>query len=142
MATLEQFQAMTTRERQNRYFSEAFRRQKVSEVERNLTSVAQICKTYQVTAAAVYKWIHKYSAMRQRQQKQVVEAKSDTHRILLLQAQLKEYERLIGQKQIKIEVLEKVIDLAEETYRVDIKKKFSSARSSGSGSTGKTTKSK
>ena len=84
MATIEQYHKMTTRERQNRFFSEDFRRKKVSEIERNLTSVAQICKTYQVTAAAVYKWIYKYSLMRQRKEKQVVEAKSDTHRIAML----------------------------------------------------------
>jgi transposase len=90
MATIEEYQKMTTQERQNRFFSEEFRKKKVSELERNLTSVSEICKTYQVSASAVYKWIYKYSLMRKRQEKQVVEAQSDTRKILLLQEQIKE----------------------------------------------------
>lgn len=137
MATIEQYQKMTTRERQNRFFSEEFRKKKVSEIERNLTSVSEICKTYQVSSTAVYRWIYKYSLMRKRQEKQVVEAQSDTRKIFLLQEQIKELERTVGQKQIKIDFLEKMIDVAENEYKLDIKKKFSSTPSVGTGRTGK-----
>lgn len=133
MATVAHYQKMTTAERQLRYFSDAFRRRKVSEIERNLTSVSEISKTYQVTRAAVYRWVYKYSAMRKRREKQVVEAKSDTRRIQTLQQQVEELERLLGQKQMKIEFLERTITVAEETYRVDIKKKLVSPRSSATG---------
>jgi transposase len=69
------------RERHNRSFSEEFKRNKVSELERNITSVADICKTYSVSRTSVYRWIYKYSKMAKKQVKQVVEAKSDTQRI-------------------------------------------------------------
>ncbi len=69
--------------------------------------------------------------MAKRQVKQVIEAKSDTKKIQLLQDKIKELERIIGQKQIMIEFQEKMIEIAETTYKVDIKKKLSSKHSSG-----------
>lgn len=142
MATVTQYQKLTTQEKQNRYFGESFKRKKVSEIERNLTRVSEVCREYQVSAAAVYKWIYKYGYMRKKGVKQVIEAKSDTRKLLQLQDQVKELERALGQKQIKIDFLEKQIEIAEETYQVDIKKKLNSKHSTGTGSTGKNTDTK
>jgi Spy/CpxP family protein refolding chaperone len=78
--------------------------------------------------------------MRKKNVKQVVEAKSDSQKIAALKAQVKELERIIGEKQVKLDFQDKMIEIAEETYQIDIKKKFSGKRSSGTGSTGKSTK--
>ena len=51
-----------------------------------------------------------------------MESKSDTTKILALQKRIAELERLLGQKQIEIEFMDKMIELAEQTYGVDIKK--------------------
>jgi len=123
MATINKYYKLTVRERQNRYFSEEIKRKKVSEIERNLASIAEVCREYQVSRTSVNKWINKYSQMRKKELKQVVEAKSDTRKILQLKEQVKELERLVGQKQIKIDFLEKMIELAEEEYSIGIKKK-------------------
>ncbi|MES1181740.1 MAG: transposase [Flavobacterium sp.] len=139
MANLKEYEKLTTRERQVRYFSEDFRRKKVSEIERNVTKVSEICREYQVSSAAVYKWIYKYSKMRKKGEKQVVESKSDTQKISALKEQIKELERIIGEKQIKLDFQEKMIEIAEATYKVDIKKKFSGKRSSGTGRSEKST---
>jgi transposase-like protein len=122
-----------------RYFSEDFKRKKVKEVERNVTSVAAISQEYGVTRWTVYKWIYKYSTHMKKGIKQVVEAKSDTIKIKQLKDQIKELERIIGQKQILIDFQEKMIELAENEYQLDIKKKFGSKPLSGSGQTGKNT---
>ncbi|MGE5352666.1 MAG: transposase [Acidobacteriota bacterium] len=127
------------RERFNRSFSEDFKIKKVRELEKNIISVPDICKTYSVSRTSVYRWIYKYSSMAKKQVKQVVEAKSDTHKIKLLQEKIKEMERIIGQKQLLIDFQEKMIEIAESTYGVDIKKKFTSKPSSGTTSTGKST---
>ena len=140
MANLKNYEKLTTLERQNRYFSEEFKRKKVSEIERNLSRIADVCREYQVTPAAVYKWIYKYSKMRKKSVKQVVEAKSDSKKILALKEEVKELERIIGEKQIKLDFQEKMIELAEKEYSIDIKKKFSGKRSSGTGLSGKSTK--
>jgi hypothetical protein len=74
--------------------------------------------------------------------RQVVEAKSDTQKIRILEERIKELERLVGQKQIMIEFKDKMIEIAESTYGVDIKKKVGSKLSSGSTTTDKHTGSK
>jgi transposase len=134
MATLEKL-AQARRERYNRYFSEEFKRQKVRDLERNLVSIPELCKEYQVSRTSVYNWIYKYSRMIRKGERQIVEKKSDTRTIQDLRERIKELERVVGQKQLIIEFKDKVIELAEETYGVDIKKKLSSRLSSGTGQT-------
>jgi len=82
-----------------RHFSEDFKRAKVRELEKRITSIADICRTYEVNRTSVYKWIYKYSAMAKKQLKVVVEAKSDTQKIKALEDRIKELERIVGQKQ-------------------------------------------
>jgi transposase-like protein len=125
--------------KQRRYFSESFRKKKVEELDKKLTTVAEICKTYQVSGVAVYKWIHKYSLMRKKAVKMIVEPLSDTARIKSLQEHIRELEQLLGQKQFELDFLNKQIDLASEQYGVDIKKKHFGERSGGSGNTGDNT---
>ena len=137
MATLKDYEKLTTRERQVRYFSDDFKRKKVSEIERNLVKVSEISREYQVTRSAVYKWIYQFSKMRKRTERQVVESKSDSSKIAALREEIKEMARIIGEKQMKLDFQEKMIELAEEEYKIDIKKKFSGKRSSGTGSTEK-----
>jgi transposase len=142
MATLERHKKHQEPVRITRYFSEDLKLKKVREFEQNLSTIRDICREYGVSRTAVYKWIYKYSAMRKKSIKQVVEAKSDTVKISRLKDELKAVERVIGQKQILIEFLEKMIELAEEEYGIDIKKKYSSSPSSGSGAKGRGTRSK
>ena len=125
---------------QNRYFSTDIKKKIVGDLERNLITVSDVCKTYLVSRTSVYRWIYKYSAMAKRQQKQVIESKSDTQKIKLLEERIKELERLVGQKQILIEFNEKMIEIAEETYGIEIKKKAGTTRSSGTTSTKRSTK--
>src|SRR5450756_2079420 len=128
-----------SRARFNRHFSDEFKKKKVRELERNISSIPDICKTYGVSRTAVYKWIYKYSVMAKKQVKQVVEAKSDTQKIKALEERIKELERIVGQKQLLLEFKDKMIEIAEATYNVDIKKKAGSKLSSGITSTGKIT---
>jgi transposase-like protein len=122
-----------------RYFSEGFRQGRVKEIERNLTTVAAVCREYEVSRSAVYKWIYKYSFFRKRQIRQIIEPMSDTQKIKELQAKIKELERLVGQKQIQLEFKDKMIEIAEEMYHVDIKKKLGSKLSGGSATTARDT---
>lgn len=124
----------------HRYFSDDFKRKKVRELERNITSIPDICNTYSVSRTSVYRWIYKYSSMAKKQVKQVVESKSDTKKIMALEDRIKELERTVGQKQLLLEFKDKMIEIAENTYGVDIKKKVGSKLSSGTTFTGKNTK--
>ena len=133
MATIEQFQKLTKHEKQHRYFSEDFKRRKVSELDRNLVGVAEVAREYQVSRSSIYKWIYKYSIMRKRQERFVLESESDSRKIEELKQKIKELERIVGQKQVEVEFLHKMIEITEEDLNIDIKKKAASKLSSGSG---------
>lgn len=115
---------MTRQERQNRYFSESFKVKKVQEIERGVSKIAEICKEYEVSNTAVRKWILKYSTMKKKAEKMVVESKSDTQTIIELKKQIADLERRLGQKQVQLDFKDTMIDLAEEIYKIDIKKKL------------------
>jgi len=134
MAKTQAFRIKPTK-RQIRFFSESFRKSKVREIERNLTTVLEVSREFQVSTTAVYNWLYKYSTLRARQVRQIVEPMSDAHKIKELKKKIEELERLVGQKQIQLEFKDKMIEIAEEMYKVDIKKKLGSQLSSGSGST-------
>lgn len=138
MAKIEQFK-QTRLQRQNRYFSEEFKKQKVQEIEQNLTQITEIVIEYEVSRSSVYQWIYKYSQNRRRGTKQVIEVMSDTNKIKALKEQIKSLEQALGQKQMLLDFKSKVIELAEEEYKVDIKKKFGDKPSYGSGTTEETT---
>ena len=138
MANQKAFRIKPTK-RQIRYFSESFKKQKVREIERNLTTVLMVSREYEVSDTAVYNWLYRYSVLRARQVRQIIEPMSDSHKIQELRKKIQELEQLVGQKQIQLEFKEKMIDLAEQMYNVDIKKKLGSRLSSGSGSIEKNT---
>jgi hypothetical protein len=77
--------------------------------------------------------------MAKKQVKVVVEAKSDTQKIMALEERIKELERIVGQKQLLLDFKDKMIEIAEADYGIDIKKKVGSKLSSGTTSTGKST---
>ena len=137
MATISEYEKLTVRERQNRFFNEDFKRSKVSEIERNILTIAELCKEHQVTRTAVYKWIYKYSLMRKQENKQIIEPESETRKVLLLKQEVIELHRVIGEKQLKLDFMEKVIDMAEKEYGPDFKKKFISKPFYGTGQTDK-----
>jgi len=135
VATIERLEKARL-ERQNRYFSEEIKRQKVDDLERNLVTISELCREYGVSRTSVYKWIYKYSVNRKRQERQIVEKLSDTRKIKGLEDKIRDLERIIGQKQIQLDFKDKMIEIAEEMYQIDIKKKCGSKLSSGSGETG------
>lgn len=126
---------MTTDERRRRRFSASFKEKKVREIEQKQTTISQVCRQYQVAAITVYRWISAYGDSYQKESRMIVELESDTRIILEQRKRIAELERIIGQKQVQLDFTEKMIELAEETYGVDIKKKFNSGPLSGTGKT-------
>lgn len=134
MAKPEQYK-MSVEARQRRSFSESFKRKKVQEIERKITSVSQVCKQYEVSPTAVYRWLSTFGDQYKKEVKTIVEMESDTRKILELQKKIADLEQIIGQKQVQLDFKDKMIELAEQMYGVDIKKKLSSEPLSTSGKT-------
>jgi transposase len=139
MATLVQLKDQATAARTTRYFSEAFKRKKVEELDKRITRISEICREYKVSAPAVYRWIYKYSLMKKKAIKMVVEPESDTAKIKALKDHIEQLEQLLGQKQFQLDFLERQLQVASEQYGIDLKKKVSGQPSAGFGSTKKST---
>ena len=138
MARREQFK-MSTSERRLRRFSDSFKIQKVREIETGKTKVSEICKQYEVSTVNVYRWLNKFGSMQDKKERLIIETESDTKQLLALKKKVAELERIIGQKQVLIDFKDKMIDIAEEVYGIDIKKKLSTLQSDTSGNTEKNT---
>ncbi len=108
----------------NRTFSEAFKRQKVKEIEEKRVTIKQLCDIYEVSRTSVYNWLYKYSAQRKRGEKLVLQMDSETLKTKQLLNQVAELERIIGQKQLQIDLLEKTLSIASTEVGYDLKKKY------------------
>jgi transposase-like protein len=136
MANRDQFE-LAVSERRRRRFSENFKKEKVRELELGITTPSQLCKAYEVSGMSVYRWIAKFGSMKQKKERLIVESQSDAVQLLEMKKKIAELERVVGQKQLLIDFQQTMIDLAEEHYQVDIKKKFSGTPSSTTGKGGK-----
>lgn len=110
--------------RQPRYFSDTFKRQRVIELNRGLISVTELSKLYNVSIQSIYKWIHKYSPESKQGEVQVVQMESESQKKKELLKRLADLERIVGQKQLQIDYLEKLIAISSEELKVDLKKSF------------------
>jgi transposase len=136
MATRTEYK-LSRSERQKRVFSEEFKRERVKEIDMKATTVSQVSRTYEVNQCNVRKWMEKYSKQYKKGLRLVVEMESETKKLLELQAKIAELERIVGQKQVLIDFQAKMIEIAEQEFGIDIKKKSGSGQSSTSGNTEK-----
>ena len=71
--------------------------------------------------------------MKDKPERIVVETQSDAKELLNLKKKIAELERIVGQKQMLLDFKDKMIEIAEEEYGVDIKKKFGTKPSDTTG---------
>jgi transposase len=121
--------------RKFRQYSEDFKKKIVSLFERGEYSVLQIVKLYGVGQTQVYNWIYKYSKFNEKGCRIVEMKESNQQKVKELQKKIKDLEQAVGQKQIKIEYLEKLIEIASKDLKIDLKKNSNTKRSNGSGIT-------
>lgn len=115
-----------------RVFSEEFKLKAVKSYESGQRTVLELAREYNLSPQSIYTWIYEYSEYNKKSI-QVVEMKeSQQHKIKELEEKVKELEQAVGRKQINIDYLEKMIDLAKAHYDIDIKKNFDTPHSGGS----------
>ena len=117
---------MTTTEKMRRHFTEAFKKEKVSQLDERKITVKQLSRLYEVSETAIYRWVKKYSKYAGKHERVVVEKESEGHKNIELLKKLAEMERLLGRKEIELEYLKKVIEFGSEYVGADIKKKYES----------------
>ncbi len=110
--------------RQRRIFSEEFKREKVQELNAGLYNISSFCTLWDVTPPTVYRWIYLYSSQHKQGTTMVVQKESEAQRTSELLVQVAELERRLGQKQMQLDYLEKLVELASKEYDIDFKKNF------------------
>ena len=128
-------QANIKKIQQRRRFSEEFKRSIVDDYERGKFTALELSRLHKIREGTIYNWIYKYSHYNEKSIKVVEMSESSENKVKQLQEKIKELERTVGQKQIKIDYLEKMIDLAKDDLGVDIKKNSNTPQSVGSGKT-------
>lgn len=121
----------------SRRYSEEFKRSIVSDFESGKYSVLQLEKLHGITNPSIYQWIYKFSTFNEKGYRIIEMEKSSSLKVKDMEQRLKELERIVGQKQIKIDFLEKMIDIAKSDLQIDIKKNFNTPPSVGFGKTNK-----
>jgi transposase-like protein len=118
--------------RSRRLFSEEFKKTCVKEYESGQFTVLELAKLYHIHTILVYRWIYKYSTYNKRKIKVVEMVDSSKQKVKELQKKIAELERIVGQKQLNIDFLNKMIEIAKDQYGIDIKKNSDTPLSPGS----------
>ena len=124
--------------RKQRKYSEAFKKQLVAEFESGKYSVYELVHLHGLANQTVYNWIYKYSIFNEKGYRIVESNQNSRKQLKRLEARIQELEAVLGRKQIKLEYLEKLIELASEELEVDLKKNYSNRPLLGSESTEET----
>ena len=118
--------------KKRRHYSESFKQQIVKEYESGSYSVSELSRLYGICGQNIYRWIYKYSIFNKKGYRIVEEHQSAERQVKQLEQRIKDLEAMLGRKQIKLEFLEKMLELASQEFEVDIKKNYSSRLSDGS----------
>jgi transposase-like protein len=123
--------------RKNRKYSEEFKKSIVNDFESGKFSVLQLERLHRIHSRVIYRWIYKYSNFNEKGARIIEMKDSSTQKLKALEKKIKELERTVGQKQIMIDYLEMMMEVAKEELNIDIKKNFNTPQSSGSETTKK-----
>ena len=118
--------------RKQRKYSEEFKKQLVSEFESGKYSVSDLEKLHGVSNPTIYNWIYKFSNFNQKGYRVVEHKSSSTKKVKALESKIKELEAALGRKQIMVDYLETMMEVAKEELNIDIKKNFDTSPSKSS----------
>ena len=121
--------------RKSRQYSVEFKKQIVADFESGDFSVNQLSTLHGIANQVIYRWIYKFSTFNEKGYRVVEMKDSSSKKLQELEAKNKELEAALGRKQIQLDYLEKMIELAKSELDIDIKKNYSTPQSAGSGKT-------
>ncbi|RPJ78039.1 MAG: transposase [Deltaproteobacteria bacterium] len=117
---------------ERRYFSNAFKKEKADEILSKKTTIKELSILYEIKPSVIYRWLHRYSQVKLSGVKIHYEMETEEQKTLFYKDKVAELERIVGKKQIEIDFLNKLIEIASSELSVDIKKNFSTYRLNGS----------
>jgi transposase len=111
--------------RPRRIFSDKLKKKIVKDIEQGKVSVTGACREYEVSNVAVYRWLKKYCAHLHPSTTLVMQMDSEQYRSKELEKKVTELEAALGRKQMEIDYLNKLIEIAGQDLGTDLKKNTS-----------------
>ena len=121
----------------HRSYSREFKESIVKEFESGKLSVHQLGRLHNLSSTIIYRWIYKFSTFNEKGFRVIEMKESSDQKVKQLEQKIKELEQIVGRKQIMIDYLEKMMEIAKEELDIDVKKNFDTRQSIGSGTTKK-----
>ena len=107
----------------NKRYSAAFKQKVVSEIENGKFSVGEAHRVYEIGGGTtIYNWLRRYGKGHLINKTVVVKMKNESDRIKQLEKEKRELEAALAKTQVRVVVLESLIDVAEKELKIDIKK--------------------
>lgn len=119
--------------RERRIFSVELKKAAVKDLVNRRTTIKSLMGEHQISANTVYRWLYQYSPAHQQKCTLVVQMKSEETKKAQLQDRLAELERIVGQKQLEIDFLNKLLEIGSTELGFDLKKSFSPQPLNGTG---------
>ena len=111
--------------RERRIFSEELKKKAVKDLTGKRTTIKALMNEHQISYQTVYKWLYKYSPYHEQKCTLVVQMKSEEIKNGELLLRMAELERIVGQKQLEIDFLNKLLEIGSGELGFDLKKSFS-----------------
>lgn len=106
-----------------RRYSEDFKRKLVSEFESGKFSVVELEWIYGIGNSSIYRWIYKFSNFNEKDCRVVEYKSSSSKKLKDLEKEIFSLKAKLEEKQILIDYLEKLKEVADDELKTDIKKK-------------------
>ena len=123
--------------RKRRVFADEFKQSLVKEFDTGQFSVNELSRLHGIANSVIYRWIYKFSTFNQKGYRIIEMKESSNKKLKDLEQKVKDLEQIVGKKQIMIDYLEKMMEIAKDELDIDIKKNFNTSQSAGSGKTKK-----
>jgi len=118
--------------RPRRVFSSSLKKKVVKDIETGKATVTRVSREYQVSYQAVYAWLRKFSSNLYPTTTIVVQMESEQYKTKELEKRIAELEAALGRKQMEVDFLNKMIEIADQDLGIDIKKNTVTHASPGS----------
>jgi transposase-like protein len=104
-------------------YSIAFKQKVISEIEEGKYTKGEVCKIYGISPGTINYWLNKYDKTKLLNKIVRIETKGEKDRINQLEKEKRELESALAQTHLKSLYLESLVEIAEEKYGIDLKKK-------------------
>jgi len=104
-------------DKRNRRYGEALKLRIVKEIESGKLSISEACREYGMTKGAIKQWLDDLGKFR---------AKGSIVEIVMKdeKAKIEELQRALGEAHMKLRIYDKMIELADKQYKLNIKKNY------------------